>query len=48
MANYGDKYRIDFNNIDGKSFRVVISQKEYVETSHHFGRAGASGRTVDA
>jgi hypothetical protein len=30
MANYGDKYRIDFNNIDGVRFRVMISQKEYV------------------
>jgi hypothetical protein len=29
MANYGDKYRIDFNNIDGVRFRVMISQKEY-------------------
>jgi hypothetical protein len=29
MANYGDKYRIDFNNIEGVRFRAMISQKEY-------------------
>lgn len=34
MANYGEKYIIDFANIDGKKYRVSILEKEYALGSY--------------